>query len=118
MRWRLRAETAKFDLTLELTEGGEGVEGVWQYSTDLFDAETIERLSGHFQTLLEAMVREPEQAVSELELLSAAEREQLLVEWNQTAREYPSRAEHPGVVRRAGRSGRRRPWRSSMKSNS
>src|SRR5256884_1704243 len=82
-------ETAKFDLTLELAESVEGVDGVWQYNTDLFDGETIERLSSHFQTLLEAIVREPEQTVSELELLTSAERAQLIVEWNQTTREYP-----------------------------
>ncbi len=82
-------ETAKFDLTLELMESGEGLTGVWQYSTDLFDAATIERMSGHFQTLLEAIASEPEQRVAELEILSHAEREQLLIEWNQTAKEYP-----------------------------
>ncbi len=83
------SEIAKLDLALELMESGDGLTGVWQYSTDLFDAATIERMSGHFQTLLEAITSEPEQAVAELEILSDAEREQLLIEWNQTAKEYP-----------------------------
>ncbi len=85
----VETETAKFDLTLVLTESGEGVTGVWQYSTELFAAETIERWGGHFLTMLEAIASEPEQAVAELPLLTEGEREQLLVEWNQTAREYP-----------------------------
>lgn len=63
--------------------------GAFQYNTDLFKEETIERLSSHFTTLLEAIVKEPERRVSELPLLSAAEREQLLIEWNQTTKEYP-----------------------------
>src|SRR2546429_8427072 len=83
-------ETAKFDLTLELAESRGGLTGTIEYSTDLFDGETIERLSNHFQTLLEAIVREPEQTVSELELLTSAERAQLIVEWNQTAGEDPA----------------------------
>ncbi|HEY9669184.1 MAG TPA: amino acid adenylation domain-containing protein, partial [Coleofasciculaceae cyanobacterium] len=58
-------------------------------NTDLFDAATITRMMGHFQTLLEAIVDNPQQRVSELPLLSANERHQLLVEWNDTRAEYP-----------------------------
>ncbi len=82
-------ETAKFDLTLELMESRDGLAGTIEYSTELFAAETVERWGGHFQTLLEAIVATPEKAVAELPVLNAAEREQLLVEWNQTAKEYP-----------------------------
>jgi amino acid adenylation domain-containing protein/non-ribosomal peptide synthase protein (TIGR01720 family) len=83
-------KTAQFDLTLELLESEEGLAGTLEYSTDLFDAGTIARLSGHFETLLEAIVKDPERSVSELPLLSTTEREQLIFEWNQTATEYPS----------------------------
>jgi len=80
---------AKFDLTLLMEETEQGLKGVWQYNTDLFDAATIGRMSGHFQTLLEGIVTNPQQRVSELSLLTEAERHQLLVEWNDTQAEFP-----------------------------
>ena len=49
----VETDTAKFDLTLSLSEGPEGLTGSIEYNTDLFDSETIERMAGHFQTLLE-----------------------------------------------------------------
>ncbi|MGE5612391.1 MAG: condensation domain-containing protein, partial [Bacillota bacterium] len=55
-----------------------------RYRQDLFDAGTMIRLLGHYQRLLEGMAAEPERRISTLELLTAAERRQLLVEWNQT----------------------------------
>ena len=85
-----RASTiAKFDLTLSITETSQGLVGEWEYNTDLFDGSTIERMAGHFQNLLSAIVENPLAPVSELPLLSAAERHQLLVEWNDTAAVYP-----------------------------
>ena len=82
-------ETAKFDLSLSLAEHPDGLTGTIEYSTDLFNAETITRLAGHFQTLLEAIVEHPETAIAELPLLTAPERHQLLVEWNATQTDYP-----------------------------
>ncbi len=80
---------AKFDLTLSMTESESGLVGAWEYNTDLFDGTTIERMATHFQNLLSAIEENPQQKVSEIPLLSAAERHQLLVEWNDTATEYP-----------------------------
>lgn len=74
--------TAKFDLYLGLEEKPEGISGRIEYSTDLFDAPTISRLIGHFQTLLEGIVANPLERISELPLLTERERHQLLVEWN------------------------------------
>jgi amino acid adenylation domain-containing protein len=82
-------ETAKFDLSLSLVEHPDGLTGTIEYSTDLFNAETITRLAGHFQTLLAAVVEHPETAIAELPLLTAPERHQLLVEWNATQTDYP-----------------------------
>lgn len=82
-------ETAKFDLTFSLEEHPDGLTGTIEYSTDLFNAGTITRLAGHFQTLLEAVVEQPETAIAELPLLTAPERHQLLVEWNATKTDYP-----------------------------
>ncbi|WP_017318022.1 non-ribosomal peptide synthetase [Mastigocladopsis repens] len=81
--------TTRFDLTLSITETEQGLQGLWEYNTDLFDACTIRRMSGHFQTLLEGIVANPEQHISELPLLTAAERHQLLYEWNDTHADYP-----------------------------
>ena len=77
------------DLNLQIEEAGSSLVANWQYNTDLFDAATISRMAGHFQTLLEAIVANPEQRVAQLPLLTEAERNQLLVEWNNTRTEYP-----------------------------
>ncbi|HEY5868441.1 MAG TPA: amino acid adenylation domain-containing protein, partial [Candidatus Tectomicrobia bacterium] len=81
--------TARFDLTLEFWETPEGVRGRFEYSTDLFEAATIVRMAGHLQTLLEAIVAGPAQRLSRLPLLTADERQRVLVEWNTTAAPYP-----------------------------
>ncbi len=82
--------SAKFDLTLLLEEGDDGLKCVWEYNTDLFDAVTVARMATHFQILLEGIVADPEQRIAHLPILSDAERHQLLVEWNDTAADYPS----------------------------
>ena len=86
---RIGAETAKFDLTLSMSETVEGLRGSLQYSTDLFDGATIARMSGHLQTLLEGIAANPDQRISQLPILTQAEEHQLLVEWNDTQRSYP-----------------------------
>lgn len=88
--WTVETGTAQFDLTLSMSYTEQGLIGTWEYNTDLFDGSTIERIAAHFQNLLSAIVENPQQAVGELPLLSEAERHQLLVEWNDTAREYPT----------------------------
>jgi amino acid adenylation domain-containing protein len=80
--------TAKLDLTLFISETPSGLCGAIEYATDLFDRQTIQRLSGHFETLLGGIVADPEQRVAELPLLSVAERERLLVQWNATEAPY------------------------------
>jgi len=85
----VHTKTTKFDLTVELAETPEGLYGTFEYNTDLFDAATITRMLGHFQTLLEGIVAEPEQRLADLPLLTEAERQQLLVEWNDTQVDYP-----------------------------
>ncbi|MBD1900681.1 amino acid adenylation domain-containing protein [Trichocoleus sp. DQ-A3] len=81
--------SAKFDLEFHLWESPEAIKGQVIYSTDLFDDATITRMLGHFQTLLEGIVANPEQSLCELPLLTAAERQQLLIDWNNTRRDYP-----------------------------
>jgi amino acid adenylation domain-containing protein len=81
--------TAKFDLTLFIEEAAEELIGVLEYNTDLFEEATINRMAGHFQQLLAGIVANPDRPLSELPMLTEAERQQLLVEWNQTQVDYP-----------------------------
>ena len=84
-RLALSTRSAKFDLTLGVSETAQGLHASWEYRTDLFDGATIERMAGHFKTLLEGIVTDAEQRIGQLPLLTAAARQQLLVEWNNTA---------------------------------
>src|SRR5579884_283942 len=85
----LENNTAKFDLSLCLQETPEGLTGFIEYSTDLFEASTIERMAGHFQRVLEMIVANPEQKITAFPLLSESELEQQLNEWNATEKAYP-----------------------------
>ncbi|BAY38737.1 amino acid adenylation [Nostoc sp. NIES-2111] len=84
----VESTTTKVDLALSMENTTQGLLGVWEYNTDLFDASTIERITGHFVTLLEAIVANPQERISQLPLLTAVE-QQLLVDWNNTWVDYP-----------------------------
>lgn len=86
----LEQRTSQFELTLVMAEMEDKLGGALQYNTDLFAAETIKRMSDHYLALLEAIVANPKQHLSELPLLTTAERQQLLVKWNDTKQEYPA----------------------------
>ncbi|MCA9954452.1 MAG: amino acid adenylation domain-containing protein, partial [Anaerolineales bacterium] len=75
------SKTSKYDLTLAITETNNGLICTWEYSTDLFLPETIQRLHSHFETLLQGIVSQPERAVARLPLLPAAEKQLLLHDW-------------------------------------
>ena len=85
--FRSRATTAKFDLSLAMMEAGERITGAFEYNSDLFEAETVSRMAGHLEQLLESAMAQPQARVSELGMLTAVEEQQLLVEWNETAGE-------------------------------
>src|SRR5205807_2012050 len=76
-------------------ERPEDLLGDLEYNADLFESATIERLVNHWQTLLEAIVAHPEQRLSQLPLLTQAERQQLLVDWNATQTPYPRQQSIP-----------------------
>ena len=82
--------TANFDLDLTLAEQEDEIVGALNYATALFDRQTMERHIGYLQTMLEALVADPAQSVTRVDLLSAPERKLLLETWNVT-REYPER---------------------------
>ncbi len=80
---------AKFDLMLALAESGDEVVGSITYRTELWDAATIGRMGTHLRLLLAGMAAEPGRRVSEIELLDAAERAQVVEVWNATEAAYP-----------------------------
>ncbi|MGE5675070.1 MAG: non-ribosomal peptide synthetase, partial [Mycobacterium leprae] len=80
--------TAKFDLTLYLTEEGGALTGIMEYNTDLFDRATTLRMIGHFETLLAGIAANPQTPVAGLPLLTTAELSQVMGEWNDTAVAY------------------------------
>ena len=84
--------TAKFDLSLGITDVPHGLQGIAEYSLDIFQSATIERLVGHLQVLLEDIVVNPDTPIGQLSLLTEAERQQLLVRWNATHSDFPKDA--------------------------
>jgi amino acid adenylation domain-containing protein len=86
----LQAGTSKFDLNITLLETGDALVGSFEFNTDLFDVSTIMRMTAHYQTLLESIAANPSERISELTILTPAERRQILVDWNVTDAPYPS----------------------------
>ncbi len=80
--------TAKFDLILTMEETAEELRAVFEYNTALFRRNTVQRMSAHFENILAGMVRNPNQKISELPLLTEPEKHQLLTEWNDTREDY------------------------------
>jgi amino acid adenylation domain-containing protein len=90
----LESGSTRFDLEVHLWEPAHGLKTLWQsqeglsgfisYSTDLFEHNRIHRLIGHFQTLLQSIIANPDARVAELPFLTAAEQHQILAVWHQT----------------------------------
>lgn len=81
--------TSKVDLSLFVSQTASGLIGRMEYASDLFNRETVERMTGQLQVLLEAIPADPQQRLSKLPLSSTSELEQLVVGWNQTTTPYP-----------------------------
>jgi amino acid adenylation domain-containing protein len=84
--------TTKFDLMLGLETGDAGIHGAMEFSTDLFDRATIRRMIGHLERLLDQVAADADAPLSALELVDAAERDQVVHGWNRTAVHYPREA--------------------------
>ncbi len=82
-------KSSKFDLTLFVSETDQGLRALIEYNTDLFNRDTIRRMLGHFQTLLESIANDSGSSISTLPILTKGEQEQLLLEWNNTKIDYP-----------------------------
>ncbi|WP_225888940.1 non-ribosomal peptide synthase/polyketide synthase [Myxococcus xanthus] len=88
----LASGTAKFDLTLSLTDAAEGFTGTLEFDADLFTQETAARLMKGLRVLLESAVADAGQRLGELPMMDTADRQRLLVAWNDTAVDYPREA--------------------------
>ncbi|MET0398102.1 MAG: amino acid adenylation domain-containing protein, partial [Longimicrobiaceae bacterium] len=96
-------DAARTDLGLTLVEGGDRLLGVLTFRTDLWEAATMERMLGHFTRLLDEAAAGSGRRLSELRLMGAAEREQLLVAWNAASRGAPHRCVHELFAEQAAR---------------
>ena len=85
---------AHFELSLGAWDDGERIHGRWEYNADLFDASTIERMSGHFVNLAESVAADPTRRLSALSPLTPAELARMTVEWNDTAAPFPAECAH------------------------
>jgi amino acid adenylation domain-containing protein len=88
--FEVESATERFDISLDLVELGDSIEGRLSYNTDLFDVASIARMIGNFRVLLQSAAQNPDLEASRLPLLTSNERHQLLVEWNDTRVEYPT----------------------------
>lgn len=89
-RKQLGTGSSKFDLAFFVSETKNGLDVSIEYSTDLFEPQTIRRIGKHFGTLLEAIGSNPDEDVSKLAILADTDRRQVLYEWNDTKVDYPS----------------------------
>ena len=103
----LPLDIAKFDLGLTFVDLDGELEGVFEYSTELFERTSIEALGAHLQVLLAGVLADAHQPIERLPLLSDAERQRMLVEWNQVCE--PVEATPPAVHIRVARQARRTP---------
>ena len=90
---------AKFDLSAEVWEDTE-FHCQFEYNTDLFEHSTVRRMLGHFERLIQAALESPDLPFAQLPIMSAEEREQVLVEWNRTAAGYPKDLSLPRAFER------------------
>ncbi len=87
--YELPQQKVDFELSLEITELPESLLAEFKYNSDVLEAKTVAKIAEHFQNLLTAVVENPETPVDKLSMLSEAEKQQILVEWNDTKTDYP-----------------------------
>lgn len=81
---------AKFDIEINAVEAGSQIQLIVNYNTDIYDAAFITQMLRHFRQLTEAVLDNPQSLINEVSLLSGAEREQILYEFNNTTQPYPN----------------------------
>ncbi|WP_027552763.1 non-ribosomal peptide synthetase [Bradyrhizobium sp. Cp5.3] len=105
-RLEVDPKVARFDITLELVEAHGRFTGFFEYATDLFDADTIAEMAAQFKTLLKSVIANPEQRISCLPLLTAADRRRLLAMGHGVAANFAS---HGNLCERFERQAKRTP---------
>ncbi|MCP5045597.1 MAG: amino acid adenylation domain-containing protein, partial [bacterium] len=81
--------TAKFDLTLEVAETGDGLSFTFEYSTKLFKRETVQRFIGYFTTLVTGVLESPGSSIEQLEIMPEEEKRKVLEDFNGRQMDYP-----------------------------
>jgi len=81
-------DTSVFDITLNLHDSASGIYGYIEYCTDVFEAQTIERMAEHYKNLLESMIANPASKISQLQLMGSKEKNKILNSWNETSFDY------------------------------
>ncbi len=97
------SRTAKVELTVYATDTAAGFDGFLEYNSDLFERPTMLRLLGHYRQVLEAAIADPAVRLAALPLLAAAERRQVLIDWNATAAPIPPTTLHGWIEQQARR---------------
>jgi amino acid adenylation domain-containing protein len=92
---------AAFDLSFELNEQDNGFSCAFRYNVDLFEESTIARMAIHYQRLLEAILVNSDLSISELEMLTPEEKQQILYNWNTTEADYPQACIHDLISKQA-----------------
>ncbi|MBT3388620.1 MAG: AMP-binding protein, partial [Desulfobacula sp.] len=87
--FELNQQEGHNDLDLEILEAERAFVCELKYNTDLLKADTIQRMAGHFETLLQGIVSNPDHKISDLPILTEEEKHKILVEWNDTYADYP-----------------------------
>ena len=96
-------QEGEFDLTVEVFEGKKGLLVNFKYNPRLFEEETIRRTARHYEEILKNVVARPDKRISEMCLLTDEEESRILVEWNDTAAEYPDKCVHELITEQAER---------------
>ncbi len=81
---------SRFDMTFVVEDHGDHLDSFIEYNTDLFSEASMARFGAHFEMLLHSFAAHPDRPIAELPMLTEAERQQLLAEWNETQRPYPA----------------------------
>ena len=103
--------TSKFDVTLSVSRVGGRLKVLWEYSAELWEAETARRMLGSWVKVVESAVAGPGERLRELEWVREEDRRQVVEEWNGTGRGVGGRAECSVASRAGGGGARRRRWR-------
>ncbi len=90
----MEPETARFDVTVEVFPRGGSLHCYFDYKSELYEPETIDRIQQHYRTILQSVLANPDQNIDEIDLLPSAERQTLLFDWNQTAAVVPETMFH------------------------